>query len=311
MTQAPDVLRIYSAPELQEYEIRIGPNLYGMWEEDLLSRLTRDERAQAGAVTLNTPLVGATRHPLEFYSDPAERQVFLPIASVKFFDDLALAFSYYGNIGRDAGVISGYVGVLRFRPQDISGSPLDTLGVPRSATQDPQVDLTAQKILKSTVFFVAAHEYAHVMFQHRNYSAITAQQAQQQEGQADAFALDVLRRIGVAPVGLAFFFLIASRLEATPGDFATLADYEEFLQQRATHPVNSLRLLEVATNLENNAGAFSRLQANPALWVGRLQGDAAKLREIAQTLDDRRMRLFMAERARTADVAALRLSGRN
>jgi hypothetical protein len=308
MSQTPDVLRIYSIPELQEYGLRIGRNLTGMWQEDFLSRVTRDERARAGAVTLNTPLVGATQQPLEFYSDPAERQVFLPIASVKFFDDLALAFSYYGNMGRDVGVISDYVGVLRFRPQDISGSPLGTLGVPRSATEDPRVDVTAQNILKSTMFFVAAHEYAHVMYQHRDYSSITAQQAQQQERQADAFALDVLRRIGVAPLGLTYCFLIASRLEATPGDFASFADYEEFLRQRATHPVNSLRLLEIAANIERNAEAFSRLQADPAVWVSRLLADAAQLRKIAETLDDRRMRLFMADRARTADVAAFRLS---
>jgi len=246
MTQAPDILRIYSTPELQEYAARIHGNLRGMWEEDFLSRLTDDERARAGTVTLNAPLVGDTRHPLEFYSDPIQRQVFLPIASVKFFDDLALAFSYYDNKGCDVGVVSDYAAVLRFRPEDITGSPLDALGVPRTATADPKVDELAQKILKSTVFFVAAHEYAHVMYRHMSYSWTTAQQAQQQEADSDAFSLDVLRRIGVPPAGLYYFFLIASRFEATPGDFASPEEYEDFLRQRASHPVVSLRLLEIA-----------------------------------------------------------------
>src|SRR5271165_4159867 len=238
MTQAPDILSIYSPSQLEDYATRIGGNLRGMWEEDFLLRLTNEERTRVGTVTLNTPLFGETHYPLEFYSDPMERRVFLPIASVKFFDDLALAFSYYGSKGCDLGVVSDYAAVLRFRPEDIKGSPLDTLGVPPNATADPTVDGIAQKILKSTVFFVAAHEYAHVMYRHMSYSWTTAQQAQQQETDADAFSLDVLCRIGVPPLGLTYFFLIASRLEATPGDFASLEDYENFLRQRASHPVS-------------------------------------------------------------------------
>lgn len=176
--QAQDVSLLYSTSELQRIGNRYQPNLRGLWEQDLLSRLTRDERVRAGNVTLNLPLVGAARYPLEFYSDPSSRQVFLPIASVKFMDDLAVAFAYYGKMGCDTGTVSDYAAVLRFRPQDAKGSPLDTLGVPRSALDDPFVNDVAQKILKSTIFFVMAHEYAHVMYQHRSYTAITAQQAQ-------------------------------------------------------------------------------------------------------------------------------------
>lgn len=308
MAQVPDILRIYSMAELQDYGARIQANLRGMWEEDFLSRLTDDERARAGTVTLNAPLVGDMRDPIEFYSDPVQRQVYLPIASVKFFDDLALAFSYYDSKGCDLGVVSDYAAVLRFRPEDITGSPLDALGVPRTATADPRVDGPAQKILKSTVFFVAAHEYAHVMYRHMSYSSTTAQQAQRQEADCDAFSLDVLRRIGVPPVGLAYFFLIASRLEATPGDFASLEDYEDFLRQRASHPVSSLRLLDMAKRVEENLRAFSRLQADPVSWEGRLREIALQLREIAQTLDDRSMRVFLADRARTANVEAFRHS---
>lgn len=310
MTQAADIMRLYSTHELQEYATRVGPNLRGMWEEDFLSKLTYEERVRAGTVTLHTPLVGVTRFPLEFYSNPIERQVFLPIGSVKFLDDVALSFSYYADKGCDPGVVSDYAGVLRYRPEDITGSPLDTLGVPRAATSDPIVDATAQNILKSTIFFVAAHEYAHVMYRHINYSWTTAQQAQQQEADADAFSLDVLRRIGVPPVGLTYFFFITSRLEATPGDFASPKEYENFLRQRASHPVGSLRILEIAKHIEENLRAFSRLQADPASWESRLRTGAAQLRTIAQTLDDRSMRAFMASRAQNANVAAFRLSCR-
>ncbi len=304
--RAQDVLLLYTTSELQEIGTRYRPNLIGLWEEDFLSRLTRDERARTGTVTLNLPLVGANRNPLDFYSSPPRRQVFLPIASVKFFDDLAVAFAYYGKMGCDLGVVSDYSAALRVRPQDLKGSPLDTLGVPPAALNDPYVDDVAQKILKSIIFFVAVHEYAHVMYQHRDYSSITAQQAQLQETEADAFALEIMRRIGLAPVGLTYFFLVASRLEATPGDFASSAEYETYLRQRATHPVSAMRILKIAEGIEDHIDEFARLQKDPPLWKTKLQGDATKLREISQTLDDRRMRLFLAQRARSADVSAFR-----
>jgi hypothetical protein len=306
----PDVLMIYSLAELREYDSRIRANLKGMWEEDFISKLEQQERLRTGTVTLTTPLVGATRYPLEFYSNPAERQVVLPIASVKFLDDLALAYCYCADMGYDLGVVSDYAAVLRFRPGDIPGSPLDTLDVPRAAIVPPKVDVAAQNALKSTVFFVAAHEYGHVMYQHKDYGSITAPEAQRQEADADAFALEILRRIGVVPVGLVYFFLTASRLEATPADFASPADYENFLRTGATHPVSAMRLLDLAAKMEGNARAFARLQADVASWELRVKQEAMQLREIADTLDDRRMRIFVADRARTIDVSKLRVSAR-
>jgi len=307
----PNVSQLYSTSELREIGVRYLPNLRRIWAEDFLPHLSPDERAQAGTVNLNLPLVGATGYPLEFYSYPIQRQVFLPIASLKFIDDLAVAYAYYDKMGCDLGTISDYAAVLRFRPQHVMGSPLDTLGVPRTAINDPYVNDVAQKVLKSIVFFVAVHEFAHVMHHHKDYKEFEdAQQAQRQESEADALAVEVMRRIGVPPVGLTFFFLIASRMEISPGDFDTLAEYELHLRKRATHPLSTQRLLNVAENIENNVSAFARLQADPASWEQRLKAAALSLREIARTLDDRKMRLFLAERAQRADVAAFRLACR-
>lgn len=301
-----DVSRLYGNTELQEIGNRYRPNLVGMWEEDFLSQLTSEERLPAGNVTLKLPLLGVARYPLEFYSNPPTQEVFLPIASVKFIDDLAVAYAYYEKMRCDLGTVSDYAAALRFQPQNAGGSPLDALGVPREALKDRYVDDVAQKILKSIVYFVAAHEYGHVMYRHGGYGAMTAELAQLQEVQADTFALRIMARIGVAPLALTFFFLIASRLEATPGDFPSLVDYERYLRQQATHPVSSLRIFRVAEGIEGHTNAFARLQADRASWEKRLQREAQELREIASTLDDRKMRQFLAERAKTADFATFR-----
>ena len=303
---AQDVQRLYAPATLEGMAPRYRPNLRAMWQEDFLARLSPEERLSAGAVTIDMPLVGAGKYPLDFYSDPPSRQVVVPISSVKFVDDMAVAFAWYERMGCDTGPISDYAAVLRVRAGDASGSPLEALGVPGAALEDLSVDDVAQKILKSTIYFVTAHEYAHVMLHHKDYGSLTAPQAQQQEIDADAFALEVMRRIGVPPTALAFFFLIATRLEPSPADFASPQDYERYWRHQATHPVSAQRIAKVADGLEADIDAFASLQADPVAWRRRLQEAASELRQIAATLDDAGMRRFLAQRARTVDLSALR-----
>ncbi len=303
---AQDIGRLYTQSELASAGSRYAPNLRGLWEEDFLSRLTPAERERAGAVALLLPLVGAQRTPMDFYANPQGRQVFLPIASVKFLDDMSIAIAHYERRGCGMGTISDYVGALRERPAEFAGSPREALGVPANALQDSFVDDVSQKLLKSTVYFVVAHEYAHVMYRHRGYKTITAQEAQEQETAADAFALEVMRRIAVPPLSMAHFFMLVSRLESSPADFDTPDQYEAYLRQRASHPVSAQRILAVAETVQSNAASYARLQPNPAAWTQRLVLTAGELRTIGQTLDDRAMRRFMTYRARTVDAASLR-----
>jgi hypothetical protein len=188
----------------------------------------------------------------------------------------------------------------------IGGSPLEALGIPDDALEDRYVDDVSQKLLKSMIFFIAVHEYAHVMYQHRGYSDITAEQAQQQETAADLYALEVMRRIAVPPIGLGHLFLIMSRLERSPGDFDSPEEFEDYLRQEATHPVSSLRLTKVADAIEDHIDDFARTQPDPSSARSKLEWLVPQLRQIADTLDDRQIRRLLAERGQRADVAAFR-----
>jgi hypothetical protein len=302
---AQDVGRLYTEAELAKAGARYAPNLRGLWEEDFLSRLTPAERQQGGAVSLALPLIGAQRSPIDFYAYPAERRVFLPISSVKFLDDISIAIAWYESKNCGMGTVSDYVGALRAQPAGWS-APRAALGIPTNALDDKMVDDVSQKLLKSTVYFIVAHEYAHVMYGHRGYKSITAHEAQQQETQADAFALEVMRRIAVPPLSMAHFFMLVTRLEGSPADFETAAEYESYLKSRATHPVSSQRILAVADALQANAASFARLQPNPQAWAQRLVLIAGQVRMVGQTLDDRKMRRFLAQRAATVNPASLR-----
>lgn len=302
---AQDIGRLYSQPDLASAASRYSPSLKGLWEEDFLTRLMPGERQRAGAVSLSLPLIGAQRSPIDFYADPTGRRVFLPIASVQFLDDISIAIAYYERKGCGIGTVSDYVGALREQPAGLS-APRAALGIPANALDDKFVDDVAQKLLKSTVYFILAHEYAHVMYGHSGYKSITAQEAQRQETEADAFALEVMRRIAVPPLSMAHFFMLVSRLESSPADFDTAKEYEAYLRQRASHPVSAQRIVAVADALQANAASYARLQSDPQAWTKQVLVLAGQVRQVGQTLDDRSMRRFLTLRARTVDPASLR-----
>jgi peptidase M48-like protein len=297
--RAQDVWLLYKPSELQESQRHYQPGLIGIWKEDFMSHLAQDERVRSGMVTLKLPLVGPAHNPFEFYSYPNQLQVVFPIGSVQFLDDLAAAYAYYSKRGCDVGLISDYVAVLRFRPQDAKGSPLDTLGVPRTLTV--LNDQLALNFTKSAVFFIAAHEYAHVMYQHKEYKDISPQQAQEQENQADAFALKVMSRIGVAPEGMVLFFMIVSRLQPIPGD----PDYRNL---PATHPADGQRILRIAEFIEAHVDEFAGSQKDPVLWKKRLLNTAMMTRKIAPAINEPQMERFLSlqSQARSKDVSAFR-----
>lgn len=304
--QAQDVRLLYPTAMLEKAEQVYAPNLHGMWAEDFLAKLTPLERKRAGPVSLDTPLLGLSKAPLTYYALPAQQRVVIPIASIQFLDDLSMAFSYYQAQGCDMGLVSDYVAALSRQAKPPAGTPRQALGVPDEAFQDELVNDTAMKALKSNVYFLMAHEYAHVMLHHQGYALISAKQAQLQEMQADDFALTVMRRIGVAPIAAVQFFLIASRLERAPGDFPDEASYQAYVKEVLTHPVSSARLHNLAAQIQAHLTAFAHAEPHPERVQASLAAAVPQLQEIARTLDDPKMRDHLARQAMALDAQALK-----
>jgi hypothetical protein len=215
--------------------------------------------------------------------------------SVKFFDDICIALAWMEKHGCNKLLVSDYVGMLRYKnnsafPANRYPTPLSALGIPRNALDDPFVNDVSGKALKSGIYFLMAHELAHVIYGHQGYDGITANQAQRQEIEADNFALNLMRRISVPPVGIAFFFMIASRFESAPGDFGSISAYESYLRERATHPLTSARLISVADYIRDNAHDFTRGQQQPSRWYSRIIALSNDIRNIGLTLNDRNIR---------------------
>ena len=293
--QAGPYSSMYSQAVLENAARIYSPNLLGIWLEDLQGELTPQERQVAAATALQLPLVGVQGHPFEFYADSARRRVFIPIFSVKFLDDLAISVAWLDRQGCDTQVAFDYVSMLRYQsPNTLPGGrfppPRQALGVPQDVLLDPVVDDVSQKALKSAVYFLMAHELAHVLYKHRGYDSLTVAEAQRQENEADAFALRVMQRIAVPPLGMVIFFSAVSRIDPVPADFTSVAEYQTHLRQLQTHPLSPERLLAISTYIKQNAAAFTRIQPNPSAFLPRVKQAAADIKQLAGLLADPQVR---------------------
>lgn len=300
---------MYQGAQLQSSSKIYAPNLRGMWTEDMRARLGPEDQQALAGVQLVSPLVGAHGHPLDYYADVAARRIYIPILSVRFLDDLAIAQSWMIHRACAQPALIDYVAMLRHRnPAEFPGgrypTPREALRVPDDVLKIGYVDDLSGKILKSTVFFLIAHEAAHIRLGHRTYGQLTPEQAQAQEMQADSFALDVMQLVGVPPNGLPLFFTTAYAFEPAPSDFASPAAYEAH-RRSVTHPVTTDRLLAIAHRMQSQAARFAHAEPDPAKVTRIVFEGGAQVALLAGNLQDVKLKEFQKLRGRSVDLPTL------
>jgi hypothetical protein len=119
---------------------------------------------------------------------------------------------------------------------------LDTLAIPGDISSDKEADELARGHFITAQAFILAHELGHLRFHHLG-SSIANEKA------ADAFAIDLIERTGVQPLGIMVFFMAD----------AQMADYPP--PPDATHPLSAERLRALAERLSDRtlAGKISAL----------------------------------------------------
>ena len=246
----------YDRQTLVYWQGQTPPGVEENFREVVWPKLTSDEKRILGRVTLDFPLEDA-KHPMNFYagSGGGKPTITLPISSMRFFGDIALAYAWLNASGYTIDPITEYLAMLKYQwPDGLAGrryKPRDVLGIPDNASGNPSVGREFQRIFGSAIVFVLGHELGHLY--HRHGTNVSPEDSRQQEEEADRFGMEIMRRIGEAPVGMVQFFSV----------FAHLAPYTSdpnYLARRATatHPVTSSRLRAIAAGIETNAADFSR-----------------------------------------------------
>lgn len=287
-------IEIYPRAQLEADAQRYGEQIRAEYAETILPVLTPAERSALATTKFEFPIAGPKGDPFEFYTDG--NTVYLPAFSLRFFADLCLASAWLNQHGFDGTTVRNYVGLLFWRVNHTNTPPppvFKSLGVPADAREEPAVAQRADRNFGNVVVFLLAHELGHILKKHRA-------SAPAQEIAADAFAIEVMRRIGQLPLGLEFWFDV-ERYRHDPTKYSTEAAWQAYLAG-STHPVTDERLNALAAAIEKAPDDFARPQTNQVLWTARARMFAQMFRLAAPFAGNR-----IARQAEYENIRDLRL----
>lgn len=235
-----DLSGLYDRQTLQYWGERNTALTGKILDRVIAPALLSEERRALGTVQMFYPMpdeAPLANRAFGYYStrEFGSGKVVFPVLSLKFLDDLCTAYAWLQVHGYSLETISDYIAMLKYN-QGLRSLPpvLPTLGIPTDLSGDKEVVELARSHFITAQAFILAHELGHLRFHHRGSSIAN-------EKQADAFAVDLIQRTGLQPLGIMVFFMAD----------AQMADYPP--PRDATHPLSADRLRALATRLSDRA----------------------------------------------------------
>jgi Zn-dependent protease with chaperone function len=174
---------------------------------------------------------------------------------------------------------------------------LSALRIPSNSWADRQVNDLSLRFRNSGYAFILGHELAHIYYRHPARRP-TAAISQQYEEEADAFALELMRRSGTIPMGAMLFF------EASTYYFPNLAQGRN-IEKEAGHPLNARRLQAIASQLQQTAPDYARLSANKTAEITSVRFIASGFQKFARDLNDPEFQRAIVAHAAKLDAVDL------
>lgn len=306
---AKDYSGLYDDATLREWAGRYRPGIMSNLRDVLIPNLSPEERRGLSRLKIDIPLrsefddVG----PLDFYAK-LDGTVVLPAMSLKFFDELSIAYAWLFINGYSPETVLEYVGLLKYGDERKLGGwprPFAALRIPANALDNADVDSLSQKIFKSAIIFILLHEMGHVLYRHPGYGPNVARaDARGNEAQADRFALEVMRRLPAQPTGAFLFFQTMSYFAPNRGDYRTEAAFQKALDQ-ATHPLTPNRMRDIAKLLRERKVDFAREYRSRDAGLRAVETVAREISGIADTLSDPDLQRLIAQTSRQATLVTL------
>lgn len=248
---------IYDDTELAELKLRYERGWRDNYDNVLSKVLTETERARLANVRFRFELRVPRHEPFGFLA--GGNDVIASVASIKFLEDVALAYTWLDRTGLSTQSLADYLMMLRYwdarrgRPP----KPLAALCVPDRSEIERGIVEHARRVFDVATVFVLLHEYGHVLYRHPGNAAVPPAVSRENEKAADAFALDVFTRLREAPIGVTMLFFGMSYLHENRADFGSDDEYRATLAAR-THPVSPDRLQAFARNLTAQAQTYAK-----------------------------------------------------
>ena len=303
---AQNVARLYPRKLLEADAVRYGGMVNAEYRGTILPRLTADEKKALAPIKIEFPIAGPRGDPFEFYTDGST--IYLPALSLRFYADLCFAHAWLNAHGFDGTTVRDYVGLL-FREASLSPTaPLPpvfkTLGVPENVREETAVAERGNRSFGNTVVFILAHELGHALQKHRGDVTDSAM-SRTQEIAADAFAIEIMRRLPQIPLGLEHWFDFERIRHAAPREIPRDAEWQKYLST-LRHPVTTERLNSLAIEIEKTPEAFASAQNDRALWTMRTKMFAQYFRMAAPFAGNATIRVAEYSRVRDLRLSSLK-----
>ncbi|MEM1419362.1 MAG: hypothetical protein AAGF51_01925 [Pseudomonadota bacterium] len=303
---AQDHSRIYDKAALsadaERYKLRVT-QIYELGVEPFL---TDAEKQRIGEVELVFPMPEEGDYVLDFYAyeENGRGVVALPVLSLKALEDLTTAYAWIYSNNYSLSTIDLYFAMLQHRPESgFAGGryppPLAALGVPADAYKFPPVDQLSLSLRNEAYAFALIHEIGHLFHDHPDFFDVSAEEAQADEVEADAFALEVLSRTGTPPLGPTLFFQAQAYSLPNQGQFETEAAWLKYLAERANHPITTDRLRAMGAYLRQTLADKRGDERDIWAFIG------TRMDDIAEVLDDVDLQTCIATLAKKADLDLL------
>lgn len=263
---------VYSPADLQRVRDRAIPTIQNVMWQDIVPRLPGQFRERARNVQLIFPERGPG--PMSFYAAPKRQEIYIPLTSLRFFDDISTLHAWFESRNCPQEYIQTYLAALLRADEDLP-APLIAFGLDREKlfADNYTYDLRG-KIYSSGVQFILAHELGHVLLEHQPGTGRA--ESRRQEAEADEFALNHFARLGGNPMGIFWYYQAAWWHDPA----------SEQGRRENTHPVSAERIRAMANRLIENPRDFAHGEANPEREASLVRQLGMMTAAFADLIDD-------------------------
>lgn len=304
---ARDMSNLYHDATLEYWQPINEEDILWNFENVILGYLTEEEKQVLGNANIEFPLRGEKKDIFEFGASGST--VTMPILSLRFLGDISLAYSWLWANGYNSSTVLQYIGMIKYKtadqfPGNCYPKPLDALRIPKNARDDPTAMNVYSKMYTTAATFILCHELGHIRHRHPGYDSVSREQARENEAEADRFAIEIMRRIGILPGGAAFFFLSLLRWQKHRIDCTTDEEWEDELN-KSCHPLTAHRMRALAKEIEEAAEDFALTQPDPAAGLKIARSVAWDIAGVAEILEDENIQQMLLIEGRVTDLDML------
>ncbi len=319
---------LYDQRMLMDWKSKVEYALPYNLNEKIIGELRGEEPKMVQRVQLvlnkteqwNEPFSCYVKYSLE--PNGSISHIHISLTTLRFWQDICLAHAWLVTNNYSLETIGAYMSMMKYRvtedgdnPKGQYTPPLEALKIPSNAFDSPGVTDLYDKLFNSSIMFIMAHEIGHIRYRHKHaerrktetkaqYQKRKYEKSRKDETEADEFALELMRRIKMPPMGMLYFFSTYAHFVKTRSDFRNEKEYYEYLMNQ-THPLEGNRIIALGEGMKLRAKDFAQIQDNPTLFLKVFEDIGSKIIEIGKNLNSPSIQIAMTLQGKSTKLQAL------